>query len=191
MACKRSSVRSRLAPPFPRPIQSNKDQKPPYLRGFCLGTVHWCLDPSIDIQEICGLFFGYLVNLNMDTPKWPLSDTAVKNARAKAKSYKKYDEHGLFLLLNPKGKKWWRFKYRFDAKNSCLLESIITSTRVSRTHHVGVNESSKSKSVSFLAVLGRMIYLLIVAHEKDLLGGMKYCFVDADGRDIIRIPGFS
>ena len=46
----------------------------------------------------------------------PLTDTAIRNAKPRAKPYKMFDERGLFLLVSPKGGKWWRFKYRFDGK---------------------------------------------------------------------------
>lgn len=50
----------------------------------------------------------------------PLTDTAVRNAKLKAKLYKLFDERGLFLLVSPTGGKWWRLKYRFDGKEKLL-----------------------------------------------------------------------
>lgn len=50
----------------------------------------------------------------------PLNDVKIKNAKPAVKPYKLYDERGLFLLVNPKGGKWWRFKYRFDDKEKLL-----------------------------------------------------------------------
>ncbi|HGX94086.1 MAG TPA: DUF4102 domain-containing protein [Candidatus Tenderia sp.] len=50
----------------------------------------------------------------------PLTDTAIKKAKPKGKQYKLFDERGLFLILTPKGGKWWRFKYRFDGKEKLL-----------------------------------------------------------------------
>lgn len=50
----------------------------------------------------------------------PLTDTAIRNAKAKAKLYKLFDERGLFLLVSPSGGKWWRLKYRFDGKEKLL-----------------------------------------------------------------------
>ena len=49
-----------------------------------------------------------------------LTDTAVRRATAKKKSYKMYDSGGLFLLIMPSGGKWWRFKYRFNNKEKQL-----------------------------------------------------------------------
>ncbi len=49
-----------------------------------------------------------------------LTDTAIRKAKPRDKPYKLYDERGLFLLVNLKGGKWWRFKYRFDGKEKQL-----------------------------------------------------------------------
>jgi len=50
----------------------------------------------------------------------PLTDTAIKKAKPEAKQRKLYDERGLFLLISPKGGKWWRFKYLFGGKEKLL-----------------------------------------------------------------------
>lgn len=50
----------------------------------------------------------------------PLTDAACKNAKSTAKPLKLFDAGGLFLLVSPKGGKWWRFKYRFDSKEKLL-----------------------------------------------------------------------
>ena len=50
----------------------------------------------------------------------PLTDTAIKKAKPEAKQRKLYDQRGLFLLISPKGGKWWRFKYLFDGKEKLL-----------------------------------------------------------------------
>lgn len=49
-----------------------------------------------------------------------LTDTAIRNAKPKAKPYKIYAGDGLFLLVSPKGGKWWRFKYRVAGKEKLL-----------------------------------------------------------------------
>lgn len=41
----------------------------------------------------------------------PLSPSAVANAKAAAKPSALTDGRGLFLLVNPDGSKWWRFRY--------------------------------------------------------------------------------
>ena len=46
----------------------------------------------------------------------PLTDTAIRKVKPKEKTFKKFDERGLFLLVTPSGGKWWRLKYRFGGK---------------------------------------------------------------------------
>ncbi|WP_176591625.1 integrase arm-type DNA-binding domain-containing protein [Sphingobium sp. EM0848] len=43
-----------------------------------------------------------------------LTDTAIRNSKPKAKPYKVTDSQGLYLLVNPKGSKLWRLKYRMN-----------------------------------------------------------------------------
>ncbi len=49
-----------------------------------------------------------------------LTDTAIKNAKGREKPYKLFDGHGLFLPVNPNGRKGWRFKYRYNGKEKLL-----------------------------------------------------------------------
>ena len=49
-----------------------------------------------------------------------LTDTAVRNAKPKAKPYKLPDGKGLYLLVSPAGGKLWRLKYRFAGKEKLL-----------------------------------------------------------------------
>lgn len=46
----------------------------------------------------------------------PLSDTAIRAAKPKEKTYLMTDGEGMYLEITPPGGKWWRFKYRFDGK---------------------------------------------------------------------------
>ncbi|MBB5373783.1 tyrosine-type recombinase/integrase [Acidocella aromatica] len=43
-----------------------------------------------------------------------LTDTAIRNSKPKDKPYKVADSQGLYLLVNPKGSKLWRIKYRIN-----------------------------------------------------------------------------
>lgn len=43
-----------------------------------------------------------------------LTDTAIRNAKPREKPYKVSDSQGLYLLVNPRGSKLWRVKYRID-----------------------------------------------------------------------------
>jgi integrase len=59
----------------------------------------------------------------MDTPIM-LTETAVKQAKAKAKDYKLADEKGLYLLVTKTGAKYWRLKYRFAGKEKVLALGV-------------------------------------------------------------------
>lgn len=50
----------------------------------------------------------------------PLTDTSIRNAKARAKPYKLGDSGGLFLLIQPSGGKLWRLKYRVDGREKKL-----------------------------------------------------------------------
>ncbi len=50
----------------------------------------------------------------------PLTDTALRNAKPSQKPLKLFDSGGLFMILNPNGGRWWRFKYRFGGKEKLL-----------------------------------------------------------------------
>jgi hypothetical protein len=50
----------------------------------------------------------------------PLSDIAIRNAKAGAKPIKLADSGGLYLQVTPAGSKLWRFKYRLDGKEKLL-----------------------------------------------------------------------
>jgi integrase len=49
-----------------------------------------------------------------------LTDTAIRSAKPRQKPYKLTDGEGLYLLVNPNGSRWWRFKYRFEGKEKLL-----------------------------------------------------------------------
>jgi len=49
-----------------------------------------------------------------------LTAVAVDHAKGRAKPYKLTDERGLYLLVIPKGQRYWRFNYRFERKAKTL-----------------------------------------------------------------------
>ena len=49
-----------------------------------------------------------------------LSNAAITNAKPKDKSYRLYDEKGLYLEITKAGGKFWRRKYRFGGKEKRL-----------------------------------------------------------------------
>lgn len=66
-----------------------------------------------------------------------LTATAVKQAKPKAKSYKLADGRGLFLMVNPNGGKYWRYKYRIGDKEKLLALGIYPEISLAdaRTRH--------------------------------------------------------
>jgi integrase len=54
----------------------------------------------------------------------PLSAVAVRNAKPREKPYKLSDDRGLFLLVTPKGQRYWRYKYRYDGKEKILAFGV-------------------------------------------------------------------
>ena len=49
-----------------------------------------------------------------------LTATQVKNAKPKDKVYRIADQGGLCLEVKPTGKKFWRYRYRFEGKATML-----------------------------------------------------------------------
>lgn len=59
----------------------------------------------------------------------PLSDTSIKNAKAKPeKAYKMPDSKGMYLLVQPNGSKYFRFDYKFDGKRKTLSLGVYPDT---------------------------------------------------------------
>lgn len=50
--------------------------------------------------------------------KHKLTDAALRSAKSAEKPYKLFDGHGLYILVNPDGSKYWRFKYRFEGREN-------------------------------------------------------------------------
>ncbi|MFN5173509.1 MAG: Arm DNA-binding domain-containing protein [Holosporaceae bacterium] len=53
----------------------------------------------------------------------PLTQVAIKNAKADDKAVKLFDSGGLFLLVQPAGGKWWRLAMR------SVTQSMICAAR--------------------------------------------------------------
>lgn len=49
-----------------------------------------------------------------------LTNTLIKNAKAKDKAYKLTDGDGMYLKVTTKGHKYWRMDYRFNHKRKTL-----------------------------------------------------------------------
>jgi len=60
----------------------------------------------------------------------PLTDVVVRNAKAKQKTFRLFDERGLYLEVSPKGGKWWRLKYRYDRKEKRLALGVYPDVKL-------------------------------------------------------------
>lgn len=49
-----------------------------------------------------------------------LTDAKLRNAKAGEKPYKLAKETGLYVIVNPKGSKYWRFDYSFGGKEKTI-----------------------------------------------------------------------
>lgn len=49
-----------------------------------------------------------------------LSDTKIRMAKPHEKPYKLFDGGGLYVIVNPSGTRWWRFRYRYYGKERSL-----------------------------------------------------------------------
>jgi hypothetical protein len=46
----------------------------------------------------------------------PLTETAIRQAKAAPRAIKLFDERRLFILLKPSASSYWRFKYRINGR---------------------------------------------------------------------------
>ena len=61
----------------------------------------------------------------------PLTDKEIRAAKPKEKEYKLFDGGGLYLSITPKGKKWWRLKYRFNGKEKRISLGVYPTVSLS------------------------------------------------------------
>ena len=54
----------------------------------------------------------------------PLSDIKCRQAASKAKTYRLFDAGGMYLEVSPKGSKYFRLKYRFQAREKRLALGV-------------------------------------------------------------------
>jgi integrase len=60
-----------------------------------------------------------------------LTDTRVRNAKPKAKAYKLSDGGGMYLLVMPDGRRYWRLDYRFAGKRRTLALGVYPTVTLS------------------------------------------------------------
>ena len=90
----------------------------------------------------------------------PLTDTAIRKAKATDKMQRLFDGGGLYLEISPAGGKWWRLKYRFDGKEKRVSlgtypDTSLASARAKRDEArkllaAGVDSGSVKKTGAHL-----------------------------------------
>ena len=69
-----------------------------------------------------------------------LTDVALKALKPGAKPYKRADEGGLYILIQPNGKKIWRLTYRFAGEQKLLSGGAYPGWVAGfRTHTISEN----------------------------------------------------
>lgn len=59
-----------------------------------------------------------------------LTDARIAAAPIGGKPVKLYDGKGLFLLLNPNGSRYWRFKYRYGGREQCISMGLYPEVTI-------------------------------------------------------------
>ncbi len=81
----------------------------------------------VKTKPIVGQVWGQHWVSSRSCPQMALKDTVIRSAKPKDKSYRLFDSDGLYLEINPKGNKWWRWKYRFGGKEKRLSVGVYPS----------------------------------------------------------------
>jgi integrase len=59
-----------------------------------------------------------------------MTDVVVRNAKSSGKTFRLFDERGLYLEVSPTGGKWWRLKYRFGGKEKRLALGVYPDVKL-------------------------------------------------------------
>ena len=78
-----------------------------------------------------------------------LTDTAIRNAKPKEKPYKVTDAQGLYLLVNPRGSKLWRVKYRMNGVDHVIIHADSKATNLvdQKSFYVGISRAKDSVAI--------------------------------------------
>lgn len=74
-----------------------------------------------------------------------LTDPIIKAAKPRDKPYKLSDGNGLFLLIQPNGSRWWRYRYRFDGKEKMLSLGTYPEVTLKESRNLRVTASELLK----------------------------------------------
>lgn len=71
-------------------------------------------------------------------PIMPLSDTTVRQAKPRPKTYRLTDGLGLYLEVAPSGSRYWRLKYRFAGKEKRLAIGVYPIVSLAKARQVAM-----------------------------------------------------
>ena len=121
----------------------------------------------------------------------PLSDTAIRAAKPKEKTYLMTDGEGMYLEITPAGGKWWRFKYRFDGKEKLLSLGTYPDVSLAQARErrdqareqvargIDPGQARKDAKASRAMALLRTVEAISRAWLKDKTSGWKPGTLDA------------
>ena len=72
-----------------------------------------------------------------------LTDSKIKNLKPDSRQYKRYDRLGLYLIVTPKGGKWWRYRFKQDGKDKSMSLGIYDPANVLR--HVSLADARQAR----------------------------------------------
>jgi hypothetical protein len=89
-------------------------------------------------------------------PTFMLTDAKIRQAKPRQNPYKLYDAGGLFLIVSPRGGKWWRLRYTLDGKEKVISLGTYPAVSLKRARAArdearavissGVHPSASKKS---------------------------------------------
>ncbi len=94
----------------------------------CSRNVHY---PPLQADEKWGEKPGYFLPQKGDTPLM-LTDTQIRKVKSREKSFKLADGKGLFLIIQPNGSRYWRFRYWFGDKEKSLSLGVYPEMTLAR-----------------------------------------------------------
>lgn len=104
-----------------------------------------------------------------------LTEVLIKTAKPRDRAYKLADSGGLYLEISPSGGKWWRYKYRFEGKESRLSLGTYPDVglKEARERHSlerkklasGINPSQSRKTEKIISKLNSDNSFEVVARE--------------------------
>ena len=105
----------------------------------------------------------------------PLSDTAIKNAKATDKPFKMPDGSGMYVYVHNNGSKYFRLDYRFEGKRKTLALGVYPATTLAKARektlaakqHIadGIDPSENKKAVKESKLVLSANSLEVIARE--------------------------